>query len=490
MGLNTLVSRNFGEYIQTFRVMGDWREHDVDDYKQGRVPDNSMILQVAMRAALDKMKNLKAFAWEMSTPPLSTVYQGITARTSLVSLTIRCPTRRTPRPTTIIPPLPNLATLVVYDIDPLCYPDDISLLLLGSKKLENLKLHWSPRMRAVGEESVTLLSIFGRCVAARYAMSIKRLAIYNVYTRFSGDDFHHIINHDVQTEVTVINSMGNSDPMTVFADDSWRVHNNHPTPRNLKMIRTDNADKENVVMLGKFKGLERVYIVSNRRGKEASKANSTAATPTTPSTMTPGMNGGTSASGTPNAMTDQRCRSVGSEFLAVIQTNHHHSIRHLLLSDRWILSDDTLFRLCQLCPNLEQLGFACAVPPLESLRQVFALVPKLWAVRFLVCPSYDTGDSMMDDSESEMHAFAIGTEFWRPEYRNIKYIGYGDSVVFRLGGVYFPPKGKDPMPNGNEKSFNAKRAGPKRKIDVLKREDVKDIEIWGMDTTEFDPKFP
>lgn len=62
MGLNTLVSRNFGEYIQTFRVMGDWREHDVDDYKQGRVPDNSMILQVAMRAALDKMKNLKAFA--------------------------------------------------------------------------------------------------------------------------------------------------------------------------------------------------------------------------------------------------------------------------------------------------------------------------------------------------------------------------------------------------------------------------------------------
>jgi hypothetical protein len=38
--------------------------------------------------------------------------------------------------------------------------------------------------------------------------------------------------------------------------------------------------------------------------------------------------------------------------------------------------------------------------------------------------------------------------------------------------------------------MNAKRAGPKRKIDVLRREDVKDIEIWGLDTTEFDPKFP
>ena len=83
-------------------------------------------------------------------------------RTSLASLTIRCQTRRTPRPTTIISPLPNLKTLVVYDIDPLCYPDDISLLIFGSKKLENLKLHWSPRMRAAGEESVNLMSIFGR----------------------------------------------------------------------------------------------------------------------------------------------------------------------------------------------------------------------------------------------------------------------------------------------------------------------------------------
>lgn len=62
MGLNTLVSRTFTDYVQTFRVVGEWREHDMDDYSKGRVPDNSMMLQVAMRAALDKMKNLQAFA--------------------------------------------------------------------------------------------------------------------------------------------------------------------------------------------------------------------------------------------------------------------------------------------------------------------------------------------------------------------------------------------------------------------------------------------
>lgn len=63
MGLNTLVSRTFTDYVQSFRVIGEWREHDVEDYSKGRVPDNSMILQVALRAALDRMKNLKAFAY-------------------------------------------------------------------------------------------------------------------------------------------------------------------------------------------------------------------------------------------------------------------------------------------------------------------------------------------------------------------------------------------------------------------------------------------
>jgi arabinogalactan endo-1,4-beta-galactosidase len=63
MGLNTLVARTFTDYVESFRVVGDWREHDDDDYKHGRVPDNTMMLQIAMRAALDKMKKLQAFAY-------------------------------------------------------------------------------------------------------------------------------------------------------------------------------------------------------------------------------------------------------------------------------------------------------------------------------------------------------------------------------------------------------------------------------------------
>jgi hypothetical protein len=404
-------------------------------------------------------------------------------RASLASLTIRCQTRRTPRPTTIIPPLPNLKTLVVYDIDPLCYPDDISLLILGSKKLENLKLHWHPRMRASGEESVNLLSIFGRCIAAKYSIPLKRLAIYNLYTRFFGEEFKDVVNHGTQTEITVINSMGSSDPITVFTDDSWRVHSNHPTPHNLKMFRTDHADKEGSLVLGKFKGLERMYFVNTRRERGASKSDSTAATPTTPSTMTPGAlpSGATSANGTPN-MAEHRCRNIGSEYLAVIQTNHR-TMRHLLLSDRWQLSDDALFRVCQSCPDLEQLGFSCSVPPLESMRQVVSMMPKLWAMRLLIRPGSD-----FHAVDPEMHVFAIATEFWRPEYKNLRYIGMGEDLVFKLGGVYFPPKGKGRVEEGN--SMNAKRAGPIRRVEVVSRESVRHVEIWGMDSTEFDPEFP
>ncbi|EOA84475.1 uncharacterized protein SETTUDRAFT_132500 [Exserohilum turcica Et28A] len=486
MGLNTLVSRSFGNYIQTFRVLGDWREHDLHDYKQGRVPDNSMVLQVAMRAALDRMNKLKSFAWQLNTPLLQTVYEGLMGKASLVSLTIRCQARRTPRPTTIVPPLPNLQTLVVYDLDPLCYPDDISLLMLGSKKLENLTLHWSPRMRAEGEESVNLLSIFGRCIAARYSVPIKRLHMYNLYTRLSSLDFHKILNFDSQIEATVINC-GGSDPSTVFTDTSWKVHGSLPASRNLKMIRSDNADKDSAIGLGKFTGLERIYIISNTRGTGASsKPNSTTPTPSTPSNMTPSVsNGSGSANGTPKLAHEQLCRSVASDYLAAIQTNHR-TVRHLLLSDCWILSDDAIFRLCQLCPNLEQLGFASSVPALESLRQVFALVPKLWVVRFLMRRGGEACEKF-DLLEPEMHAFAMATELWRPEYKNIKYVGFGHDIIYKLGDVYFPPKSKVPQPDAPDNSLNARRAGPIRKFQIVSRESVQHIEIWGMDTIEFDP---
>jgi hypothetical protein len=419
--------------------------------------------------------------WELDTKPLSTLYQGLVNRSStLTSFTLRCQTRRIPRPTTMIAPLPNLKTLVVYDIDPLCYPDDISILLLAAKKLENLKLHWNQRMRDSGEESVNMLSLFGRCITAQYAIPLRRLAIYNLYTRFTGGGLESVIDPVNQEEITVINSMGSSDPTTVFLDDSWRVHSSHPVPPNLKMFRTDSTDREHAVTFSKFKGLERLYLVSNRT-KGTSKTSSTAATPSTPSTTAScGMNG------TPT-ISEAQCRAIGSEYLAVIQS-HHRSLKHLLLSDLWIINDDTLYKLCQSLPNLEQLGFSCNIPPLESLRQILAFVPKLWAIRTLFRPGSELAERM-ESLDTDMHIFALATEMWKPEYRGLKYVGFGSKLVFKLGNVVWP-KGKEVAPEGQDNSMNARRAGPMRRVEVVSRESVSWIEIWGLDSMEFETKFP
>jgi hypothetical protein len=381
----------------------------------------------------------------------------------------------------MIAPLPNLKTLVVYDIDPLCYPDDISILLLAAKRLENLKLHWNPRMRDTGEESINMLSIFGRCITAQYVIPVRRLAIYNLYTRFTGGGLESVIDSANQEEITVINSMGSSDPTTVFVDDSWRVHNSAPVPPNLKMFRTDSTDRDQAVTFSKFKGLERLYLVS-KRPKQNSKSSSAVATPSTPSTSTSsGMN-----SGTP-ILSETQCRTIGSEYLAVIQS-HHRTLKHLLLSDLWIINDDTLYKLCQSLPNLEQLGFSCNIPPLESMRQILAFVPKMWAMRTIFRPGSELAERM-ESMDTDMHIFAMATEMWKPEYRGLKYIGFGDKLVFKLGNVVWP-KGKKVMPEGQDNSMNARRAGPMRKVEVVSRESVSWIEIWGLDSTEFETKFP
>jgi hypothetical protein len=63
MGLNGLVARNVGAFVRHFTVAGEWRERDVQQYSLGRVPDNSMMLHIALRAAIDRMTILESFTY-------------------------------------------------------------------------------------------------------------------------------------------------------------------------------------------------------------------------------------------------------------------------------------------------------------------------------------------------------------------------------------------------------------------------------------------
>ena len=62
MALNGLVSRNVAGYVRDFRVTGDWKEHDVEEYwKAGRVSDDNMMLNTLVRVAVERMAVIDSF---------------------------------------------------------------------------------------------------------------------------------------------------------------------------------------------------------------------------------------------------------------------------------------------------------------------------------------------------------------------------------------------------------------------------------------------
>ena len=181
MALNGLVTKPYASLVQELRFWGQWKELGVDDFAKGRVPDTTMMLNILIRAATDRMTKLKTFSWELDCKPLKTLYQGLSLLSTLTTLTIKFPNSRSPRPSVIIPPMANLRAFRAIDIDPLCYPDDISVLLLNSKKLEDVRLQFSPRMRQEAESSLSLDTYFGRCLRANYKLPLRHFAMQNFY---------------------------------------------------------------------------------------------------------------------------------------------------------------------------------------------------------------------------------------------------------------------------------------------------------------------
>ena len=250
MGLNALVTRNVSGYVKVFKVCGKWKDYDLEDYaKIGRVPDGSMMLNMLVRAAIDRMPALESFTyelllprklghiltdvtsrWELDTKMLPTVWLGLAQRLNLTTLVVKAPSGRAPRPSLLVPPIPNLKTLIIKNIDPLCYPDNISLLLEGSKKLEHLSLHWSPRMRESREPSVNLHSYFGRVIAAHYKMPLKSIAFQNLYAH-NESLFQQCLDPEKIESFTMISSVsGNDDAADLaFVEHGWRYA--PPRPR-------------------------------------------------------------------------------------------------------------------------------------------------------------------------------------------------------------------------------------------------------------------
>ena len=63
-GLNTLVTRNVSQLVRGMRLDGHWRGEENEDEEYtggGYVSDETILLDVAVRAAIDRCTNIEAF---------------------------------------------------------------------------------------------------------------------------------------------------------------------------------------------------------------------------------------------------------------------------------------------------------------------------------------------------------------------------------------------------------------------------------------------
>ncbi|KAI2789948.1 hypothetical protein POX_d05449 [Penicillium oxalicum] len=394
MGLNAVMTRPHATLVRSICLRGDWKEPHIGEFAQvGRVPDSSMLLNVVVRAAVDRMKNLESFSWELNTKMLEIVYAGLVNSPHLTSLTIRFPSTRHPQPTFVLPGMPNLRRLKITDIDPLCYPDDISTILLKSRKLRDLRLHWSPRMRRAQEPSVSLHDHFRKCIAAKQPLSVTKLSFQNLYA-FHSEEFNFAFDPTTVEDVTFLSGTDTFGLINTFIDNSWPT--TMPDRKlKIKSMRLDATAKRNADFLGNFSGLERLYFVNSfdnapdhlnsprwaGGGREGANITSPI------SAQSPVRHGITANS--PGAAASPvnplgLVLSVRDAYLSHITMNHGATLRHLLLSAKWPLSTSVIARLVHSCPNLEQLALATEPSSLDSLGMLVPFLRNLVALRLLI----------------------------------------------------------------------------------------------------------
>ena len=498
MGLNALVSRNVASLVRTLSLQGDWREHDLQEYSRvGRVPDDAMMLNIAVRAAIDKCAQLESFRWDMSTKLLSTVYYGLTNLQHLKSLHLRFPNTRSPRPTATIPPMPNIEYFAMTHYDPLCFPDDISLLLLHASKLKTLIFHFSPRMRDAGEPSVLITNLVRRNIAAGRRLHPKKVGIYNLFAMQNGPELSNAIDLSNLENVTFLNSFGQDEDvspklnssgvnggMLAFFDQSWTSPPDTVTCP--KTERHDRVHKRHAQMLHKFIGIERLYLINARHNAGLNRS-SGHTSGTDPSPASSSSSRSDSPSRNPISGHNTSLRDM---YLDAICSNHGATLRHLIFPARWPLSAKQVACLFRACPRLTQLSMGMDKKTFPQLRMLVPFLKHLWAMRLVPPPDADSKTincgKPFEAIEDSMTEGLMGSELAATgEFLELRYVGVGEKV-WEVGGKYeevnvikVPGSDKD----GREAEFREEMV-PKRRLKRLKIDDVKDVEIWKMDTQD------
>ena len=407
-------------------------------------------------------------SWELNTKILPILWQALAVKPNLTHLTIRFPTTRVPKPTMTVPSIPNLTYLRITDIDPLCYPDDISLILYGSKKLQDLTLHWNSHMREAREPSVTLSSYFGKVIAADERLPLRKFTVQNLYVHSNGE-IRGVIDMSTLRECTIINCMdGHGDNGdAAFIDTSWLYHPSSNDLPCLTMLRVDSVSKAQGGQIAKLRGIEKIYMIGPRKGPEGTNA-SHIFTPAVSISDSP-------ASGPQSATTsvsDLGTDTLAKHYIDNIIRGSGTTLLHLLLKPQWRLSSEKVATIVRHCPNLEQIGIGVEFSNFEALQLLMPFLSKLHAVRILDNPNHSAFSDSLVEFDDGRHEEFIRRGASISEWSNLRWVGLGN-LVFELGPLISQ---KDMDGDG---SSIYRRSVTKRSLD-----EVRHVEIWGMDSLD------
>ena len=306
-----------------------------------------------------------------------------------------------------IPPMPNLRVFRVYDLDPLCHNDDISLLLLNSRKLEELYMHWNPRMRLEAEACPGMSTYFGKCIQANYRMPLRKITVQNYYGP-NDDTFLRAADFERLVEGHFFDTFGGAKgaQTNVFVDATWSQNEQYKSVGlNWKIHRTNELAMYHVEMLRSFGGMEECYLVGVNLADDEG-----------PGLQTPGQ--------TPNWLPGADMANLGNEYLDALNTNHGSSLKKLLLSNRFMMDGDQVAELTRHCPILQQLGLAVS----EAIDWETLDLPKVSALRileneYMPAPGLhiDLARRLYDKGQGRLRWFGIGQYFYR--------IGKGDDTL-------------------------------------------------------------
>lgn len=244
----------------------------------------------------------------------------------------------------------------------------------------------------------------------------------------------------------------------VYLDATWEY-----IPQNLKTrfqtVRCNEKSPQHARLLCNAEvGMENFYMVNAKSPQFYGEINGSSA-PTPLGTSPP----------TPEEL------ALGKQYLYMLTRHHGSSLRRVILSDTWILGQDELGDLVRFCPNLEQLAISVSSIQHNILRMLIPFLPKLRAVRML---ANDSLNEHLRNVSNERRIEGMSRDMWKCGVKQLEWVGVGD-LIYKIGKTY---------------SVTSESGAQEWRREIISAtlEDVKDIEVWKMDSLDLnaDPVMP